>query len=448
LLIKERAKANGGSDDAALIFANYATSWVELRGMTEACCRQLLPLERKRVGLHFVANAWSYALLLGCQTLGLDLFLLDGALSEPVCSELGRELRLGALLLPAPSTTGRPFDVHNLTDENGWSGNSSVTLLTSGSSGKPKAVRHTWQSLLRPVRRGGKSAPRWLLTYRPHLYAGMQVVLQCFAEHGALAIPESDWEPQEIARLTTDTKVQYISATPSYWRRLLLFSGSDLLQRLNLRQITLGGEAVEQTLLDALKACFPETRIVHIYATTEVGRCFSVSDGLAGFPRRFLDDPLPGDSFARIENGELFVKSANSMTCYDNASAPWLNPSGWFATGDLVSLVGDSVYFTGRKTDMINVGGNKVHPIEVERVVRDVPGVADVRVYGKASSISGQLVSCDIVSAAGCDNDLVKRAVQQACLANLAPHQRPRCISMVSRIELSSAHKTVRSVRP
>ena len=202
----------------------------------------------------------------------------------------------------------------------------------------------------------------------------------------------------------------------------------------------MGGEAVDQATLDSLQRLFPSIRIVHIYATTELGRCFSVTDGLAGFPARFLDCVSPDGVEIRIDNGELIVKSSNAMRRYDQAAD--YKHDAWFSTGDLVSREGERVLFVGRKTDIINVGGNKVHPVEVERVIRHVPGVAEVRVYGKTSSLVGQLVACDLVVANGFEAAEVEQAVRAKTRDELVSFQRPRLISIVKEVPLTSAGKT------
>ena len=96
-----------------------------------------------------------------------------------------------------------------------------------------------------------------------------------------------------------------------------MFAKSDLLAQLPIVQITLGGEVVDQAVLDRLKNAFPKSRLVHIYATTEMGRCFSVNDGLAGFPASYLKAPLPDGVELKIEDGQLMIRSANSMRMYD-----------------------------------------------------------------------------------------------------------------------------------
>ena len=258
-------------------------------------------------------------------------------------------------------------------------------------------------------------------------------------------MPDPNMDPREIAQFMVDTGVQFISATPSYWRRLLMFADGDVLRRVPLTQITVGGEVVDQQVLDKLRQCFPGVRLVHIYATTEMGRCFSVSDGMAGFPVSYLHTKLRDGAELKSQNGELFVRSPNSMCMYDPLSSHGLPSTEWFATGDLVELRDDRVYFIGRKSDMINVAGAKVYPVEVERIIRSIPGVFDVRVFGKSSSIAGELVVCEVVAAMDQDPEMLREAIMKACHSKLSSHQRPRLIKVVDRLELSAAAKTLRT---
>ena len=111
----------------------------------------------------------------------------------------------------------------------------------------------------------------------------------------------------------------------------------------------------------------------------------------------------------------------------------------------MVEIKDDRVLFAGRKTEMINVAGSKVYPIEVERVIRAVPGVSDVRVFGKRSSIAGELVACEIVPDAGHDRDALKESVVRTCRDHLSSPQQPRIVRLVERIDLSVAGKTLRT---
>jgi acyl-CoA synthetase (AMP-forming)/AMP-acid ligase II len=323
-----------------------------------------------------------------------------------------------------------------------------VIILTSGTTGEPKAVRHSWAGLARPVRQqASDSPPCWLLAFRPHLYAGLQVILQALLNQGTLVVAPAETDPAEIAQLMASAGVEYASATPSYWRRLLMSADPATLGRVPLVQITLGGEVVDQAILDRLQQIYPRARLAHIYATTELGRCFSVTDGRAGFPRTLLEQISSDGVELQVRDGELWVRSANAMSGYDPRSPlppRQADAEGWFATGDLVEQRGDRVYFAGRSSEMINVGGNKVSPVAVERVIRQLPEVAEVRVYGQASSLAGQLVACQVVPATGVEAEPLRQRVRQHCQAQLDRYHCPRLIEVVPRLPLSDAGKLLR----
>jgi acyl-CoA synthetase (AMP-forming)/AMP-acid ligase II len=202
----------------------------------------------------------------------------------------------------------------------------------------------------------------------------------------------------------------------------LLLSGA----RPPLSRITLGGEAADQPLLDALAARFPGVPIRCIYASTEQGRLFSVADGRAGFPALWLSHP-PGPTSFRIRNDVLEVAQGQH----------------WHVTGDLVEIVGDRVLFRGRNDLVVNVGGAKVNPVLAEARLLAVPGIADALVYGIASPITGSLLAADIV-APGWGGERDWRGRVLAALADLPPPARPRRLRLVDALPLSAAGKKQR----
>jgi acyl-CoA synthetase (AMP-forming)/AMP-acid ligase II len=430
---------------AAIITPVASTSWGEMRELARTIFGLNGGLAGRRVGVSLQASAKSCALLAALDRLSCDVFLLDSRLSLEQANRIAEKMRLGVLITTEDAGGPNQFALQELPGEAAWSGENTLTILTSGSTGEPKAARHTWESLSRPVRKNAADhAPVWFLTYRPHLYAGLQVMLQCFADRGTLVVPFAQMEPTALAKFMAETGVQFVSATPSYWRRLLMFAGQEL-ARVPLLQITLGGEVVDQAVLDNLRNHFPKTRLVHIYATTELGKCFSVGDGIAGFPTAFLDGSLRDGCRLKECNGELLVSSRNSMRMYDPLASQQIAATEWLATGDLIEVRGPRVYFTGRKSEIINVAGSKVYPIEIERVIRGIAGVSDVRVFGKSSSIAGELVACEIVAEQGHEHETIKMIVLETCRKTLSSYQVPRLIKFVDHIDLSAAGKTLRS---
>ena len=432
----------------ALVTPDEAVFWNQFSPVVDRLYGELADLAGTRVALQFRASGTCLALLAVLDRLKCDTILLSDELRQDAAEALVEPFRVAALMreFVSPDTV-EPwphFQVQRTANGQVGVNEYGVTILTSGTSGRPKAVRHSWESLARPVRRSPVDLPpRWLLSYAPHLYAGLQVILQSLINHGCLVSPLPSSTPDEVIHLMSRGKVAYASATPSYWRRLLLFANRSLLAGIPLRVVTLGGEPVDQSILTQLAQLFPNARLVHIYATTELGRCFSVTDGRAGFPTTYLEKISSDGVELRIHEGELWVRSANRMNGY--VDQPDAKLDEWISTGDLTETRGDRVFFVGRKSEIINVGGNKVHPYEVERVIREFPDVVDVRVYGKSSSIAGELVSCEIIVANGADAVAVKRSVTTKCVELLTEFQRPRVIEVVSMIPLSSAGKTRRS---
>jgi len=442
--------ADAHGDVLAVEGAGGPSSYRELLQSAESLAREFGSLAGARVGVALEATAPMVSLLVALDSLRADVFLMSGQLDSATLGRLADELHLDGVL-GAPEQTPAwiypPAPKGHAGNKNPKIGESegSVTLLTSGTTGVPKAVRHVWASLMRPVRTAGQYAgTRWLLPYPMHLYAGIQVFLQCCVNGATLVPLPAAVGPTELGEFLREQGVQYVSGTPSFWRKLLLFTPKATLHRLPLVQITLGGEAVTEDLMAALAEAFPRARLVHVYATSELGRCFSVTDRHAGFPASYLEDPPEPGVSLRIVDGELLVRSANAMRAYDPLSGLQADMDEWFPTGDLVSIEDERVYFSGRRSDIINVGGNKVLPLDVERAVREVPGVADVRVFPVRSSIVGEVVGADVVPSPGTSSKELQARLVEHCLQRLQPFQRPRTWRFVDSVRTTESGKVRR----
>lgn len=293
-----------------------------------------------------------------------------------------------------------------------------LLLETSGTTGTPKRIARPFTTLLAGIEAPrGLDGGRWLLTYDACGFAGLQVLLTVMAGGGVLlADPQAD--AAGLVRLAVAGGVTHISATPSFWRLLLLSAAMPPLAR-----ITMGGEAVDQPLLDALASRFPGVPIRCIYASTEWGRLFSVADGREGFPALWLDQP-PGSHSFRIQNDVLQVS-------VDGA---------WQDTGDLVERLGDRVLFRGRNDLIVNVGGTKVNPALTESRLLAVEGIKDAVVYGIPSPITGAILAADIL-APGWSTDQQWQIRVNKALSDLPPAARPRRLRLLDSLPLSAAGK-------
>ena len=427
------------AEDLAVIFRDVHQTYSAVESSSRTLAEGRRHWRAKRVGVCTPSSDEMVAVLVALDWLEAHAFLV-GERSDEDCLKLGEQFEWDGFVRYCDGGV-------QLTDLPGQGNREQaerrVTILTSGTTGIPKAATHSWRTLSRPVRRNVRYAgTRWFSAYPLNLYAGQQVFLQAFLNWATLVIPDTQ-DPERLARLLRDTRVDYASGTPSFWRQLLLFGSGDVLKACRLRQVTLGGEAVTQEVLDQLKRVFPLARIVHIYASTEHGRVFSVTDGKAGFPARYLETPPEEGIELKVSDGELWVRSNNAMIGYDRHSGLGWDPGSWSCTGDLVEIRGDRAVFAGRNTDFINVGGHKVFPYDVESLLRGVAGVGDVKVYPYQSSIVGQVVATDIVLLPGHNEADVREAAKRAC-ADLQPYQRPRVVNVVPRIAVSDSGKALR----
>ncbi len=305
-------------------------------------------------------------------------------------------------------------------------------VLTTGTTGQPRGVLHDWSRLVRSVRRV-QPAPdqRWLLAYGLHQFAGLQVLLHVLAT-GATLVAPAPRRPREGLRALRELGVTHASATPTYWRFLLAEMRADGGTVPELRQITLGGEAVPGPLLDQLARTFPAAAVSQVYAASEFGSSGSVKDRRAGLSTDVLERDEDADLAMRIVDGELWVRSRTGMLGYYGEPAV-ADPDGWRATGDLVEVVGDRIEFRGRTSEVINVGGVKVHPLPIEERISAVPGVDVARVWARPNKLTGSIVAVDVVVAAGAEPTSVGTAIRAAC-EDLAPAARPRSVRFVEDI--------------
>lgn len=307
-----------------------------------------------------------------------------------------------------------------------------VLILTTGTTGAQKGARHDWARLASAVRvPADADATRWLLVHDLGQFAGIQVLLHVLAGGATLVAPAARQPREAIAEIRRH-RVTHVSATPTFWRLLAGSVDAETAASLPIVQVTLGGEAAPESLIRRLRTLFPEARISHVYAGTEFGSVVSVRDGHAGLPASVLERPDDADAQFRILDGELEVRSRVGMLGYHHESD---GNQGWQRTGDLVEFRDGRIHFVGRRSEIINVGGAKVHPLPIEELVASVEGIELAAVYGRPNPITGQIVAVDVVTAPGAEPAAVEVAIRAACEALPRPG-RPRRIRFVDELEI------------
>src|SRR5712692_4685538 len=313
-------------------------------------------------------------------------------------------------------------------------------LLTSGTTGAPKLVVHTFESLTAPIGSTLAQGPDvvWGTFYDMRRYGGLQIFFRAVLGRGSFVL-SGPGEPigEYLVRLGAHGAT-HVSGTPSHWRRALMSPDA---RAISPRYVRLSGEIADQAILNALRSFYPQARVGHAFASTEAGVGFDVGDGLEGFPAGMVG--APGDVQIKVVDGSLRIRSLRSAAGYlgeDNAALA--DDEGFVDTGDIVERRGDRYYFLGRRSGIINVGGLKVYPEEVEAAINRHPAVRMSMVRSRRSPITGSLVAADVVLKAGpggATDGIVdfKREILQICHERLAPHKIPATIRFVPGLEIA-----------
>ncbi len=320
-------------------------------------------------------------------------------------------------------------------------------MLTSGTSGAPKIVGHTLEGLTGAIAADGPARgnrPVWATFYDIRRYGGLQIFLRAIIGGGSMVLSEPGEPVADYVARLQQKAVTHISGTPSHWRKLLM---SGAASGFFPRYVRLSGEIADQAVLDGLSRAFPAASIGHAYASTEAGVGFAVNDGLEGFPADMIGASRDGVEM-KVEDGSLRIRSRRAAHAYVGRQAAALTDSdGFVDTGDMVERRGDRYYFVGRRGGIINIGGLKVHPEEIEAVINRHPEVRMSRARSRRSPITGAIVVADVILADGHDasqSGAIRERILADCRASLASHKVPAVIRFVPSLDVTPAGKLAR----
>jgi acyl-coenzyme A synthetase/AMP-(fatty) acid ligase len=372
------------------------------------------------------------------RTAQADTWLADPGSSPPPAAG-GLDFALDADPVPQPSGIER-----RASCATEW------VLLTSGTTGAPKLVAHTLRSLTNafaaePAEEG--AAPVWSTFYDIRRYGGLQIYLRALYA-GSLVLSSAGEATTDFLARAAAAGVSHISGTPSHWRKALM---SGAAQRFSPRYVRLSGEIADQGILDQLRAAFPRAVVAHAFASTEAGVAFEVRDGQAGFPATLAGSSENGIELD-VSRGTLRIRSpGNALAYLDEGAPPLKDAEGYVDLGDRLELRDGRYYFVGRSGGIINVGGLKVHPEEVEAVINSHPLVRMSLVRSRRNPITGAIVAADVVLAEGAGaerehavDERIRQEILTACRTTLAAHKVPALIRFVPALEMSASGKLVR----
>jgi len=430
-------------DEIGFIAGGVEVTWLSLHRKVKLFCDQLSRRRASRRILYVDGRTSDdLALLIASSSLPGESILVSSFHSESRTKELLSEFD-GEDLLAAENDRIKVVGERKKPSPTPSAG-TYVCLLTSGTTGSPKCVKYDWERISGAVSENSKYVGRrWLMGYHITNFAGIQVFLQCFVNGGCLVIPDQ-WPPSWANDVEALSKyqIQYLNCTATYMRKILFSLADDM--EIPLKSITLGGEMVDQVLIDSLKRRLPAAKVNHIYASTELGATIEVRDEKEGFPKELL---LRGN--LRIIEGELYAKKSHrSMLGYlglTEASSMAPESDSWLPTGDLVDIENDRVIFLGRRDSMVNVGGFKVNPFGVEGVIREVKGVKEVSVSGQKNPIAGNLLKAILVPCSDQDEKELKTRVLEHCRSRLPYYSVPRLFEFREELTYTSSYKVKRN---
>jgi len=437
--------ADAAPDSVAIVTDEYALTYAELAQRSRAVAAGLAARGIGRFAIQDADAATVTALLVGASLAGAEACQYPPTDDAEQVAALADRFDHTLLVTPHTGHTVATLTFDELLGDASSAPDAPpaerpLLVLTTGTTGAPRGVRHDWTRLLRSTNRIAPArGQRWLLAYGLHQFAGLQILLHVYAS-GATLVAPAPRRPREGLAAMRNHGVTHASATPTYWRFLLAELRVDGGAVPRLEQITLGGEAIPAPLLPELTATFPDARISQVYAASEFGSSSSMRDGRSGLSTAVLERGEDADVAMKIVDGELWVRSRTGMLGYYGEDP--VDPDGWRATGDLVEVVGDRIHFRGRTSEVINVGGVKVHPLPVEERIGAVPGVDMARVFGRPNAMTGAIVAVEVVAAPGANTAELDKAIRAAC-ADLPAAARPRSIKFVDTIA-QAGNKIVR----
>jgi acyl-CoA synthetase (AMP-forming)/AMP-acid ligase II len=292
-----------------------------------------------------------------------------------------------------------------------------LVLFSSGSTGAPKGVVHDCAKLLEKFLRPGKCKTTLSFLLFDHI-GGVDTLFNTLSSGGTLVTTPTR-DPDTVCAAIAAHRVHTLPTSPTFLN-LLLISGAHLRHDLSsLRLVAYGTEAMPEPVLARLGEALPQVKLLQTYGLSELGVLRTRSrEGT-------LWVQFTGEGYeTQIRDGVLWVRTPTSMLGYLNAPDRF-DADGWFCTEDAVQVDGDYIRILGRTSDLINVGGRKVYPSEVEAVLLELQNVRDAAVFGRANPLTGQIVATRINLLAPEPLDEFKRRMRVFCKDRLPAYKVP-----------------------
>lgn len=312
-----------------------------------------------------------------------------------------------------------------------------LVLFSSGSTGKSKAALHDLTYLLDKFKVRKKVLRTVTFLLYDHI-GGVNTMLYVLSNGGCI-ISVADRNPDNVLNIIERYKAELLPTSPTFINLILISEAYKKYDLSSLKIISYGTESMPENTLKKFHGLFPSITLQQTYGLSEVGILRSKSKSSDS-----LWVKVGGEGFeTRIREGLLEIKAQSAMLGYLNAPSPFTD-DGWFMTGDQVETDGDYIKILGRKSEMINVGGEKVYPAEIENTILEIEFVKDCIVYGAENIITGQTVYADVVIRSELDADFARKEIRAYCLSILSRYKVPSRVKIVDELNYSGRFKKLR----
>ena len=315
-----------------------------------------------------------------------------------------------------------------------------LILFSSGSTGAPKAMIHNLDTLVDSYGDKKQKQINMLVFLMFDHIGGINTMLNILSMNATMIIPQNR-NADDICKLIEEYNIAVLPSSPTFLNLILINRSYEKYDLSSLRMITYGTETMPEGLLNRLKSVFSKVKFLQTFGTSETGIAATSSKSSSSTFMKIDDENLE----YKIVDNELWLRSKTQILGYLNRSMESFTNDGWFKTGDLVELDNEGfIKIIGRNKEIINVGGQKVLPSEVESVLLGMDEIEDCLVYGEQNAITGQSVSCDVVLKHGIDDSGFKILVRKFCKDKLDSFKIPTRVNVVQKTEFTERFKKSR----
>lgn len=326
---------------------------------------------------------------------------------------------------------------HPLMERLRAAGKAGLVLFSSGSTGKPKAILHSLPELLNKFRKPRHCYRTLTFLLFDHI-GGFNTLFYTLANLGCV-VAAADRSVPSVCAVIEKHRVELLPTSPSFLNLMLLSGAHESYDLSSLKLITYGTEVMPERTLRMANAAFPKARFLQTYGLSELGILRSKSESDESLRVR-----IGGEDYeTRVTDGRLQIRAQSSMLGYLNAPSPF-DEDGWFDTGDSVIREGDYYRILGRQSDIINVGGQKVYPAEVEQVIAEMNGVIDVSVKGEQHLLMGQVVTATVQVAEPVPAVQMRKRIAEHCRGRLQPFMIPVKVEVATGGQVNYRFKKIR----